>query len=126
MVGGRLPVPGHFRFEGKISQVVVFNRPFTLDQIKFMQNFFVNEQIGECLPALQEEQACRAPTVATSSLCTASVERYTVISFLNNAFSNLSFISDVILQQDACQMYWEILPVVMHLLVCVLVTVQCL
>ena len=77
IVGSRLPLPGSFRFVGRIFQVALFETALSRDAIVDLMDVFnhLSGVVGTCVPHLNEGDRCPMPVMAASSLCDTTTER---------------------------------------------------
>ena len=77
IVGSRLPLPGIYRFAGRITQVAFFDTTLTLEQVNTVRRTFneLNGVLGECKAYLEEGTSCPVPKEASSSLCETTLGR---------------------------------------------------
>jgi hypothetical protein len=77
IVGSRLPLPGIYRFAGRITQVAFFDTTLTLEQVNTVRTTFneLNGVLGECKTYLDEGNGCPVPRTASSSLCETTLGR---------------------------------------------------
>ena len=76
-MGSRLPLPGNFRFVGRIFQVALFESALTREEIVDLMDIFnhLRGVVGTCIPHLSEGDRCPIPVTAASSLCDTTTER---------------------------------------------------
>lgn len=77
IVGSRLPLPGNFRFVGRIIQVAIFENALSREEVVELMIVFnhLSGVVGVCVPHLSEGDNCPMPVTAASSLCDTTTER---------------------------------------------------
>ena len=77
IVGSRLPLPGNFRFVGRIIQIAVFENALSREEVVELMVVFnhLSGVNGTCIPDLKEGDRCPIPVTASSSLCDTTTER---------------------------------------------------